>query len=80
MSEGGVSHGLQETVSGNRWSQTPLRSGQPGFCCGAAALGHRALSDDRSESTEHEKSEHASKSVFVPFGIAKPNGVTHNGQ
>lgn len=47
--EGGLPHGLQETISGNWWCKTPLRPWQPGFCYGPAALGHSALSDHRSK-------------------------------
>lgn len=47
LSEGGLPHGLQEAVGGIRWSQTSLRPGQPGFCCGSAAMGHCPVGDHR---------------------------------
>lgn len=49
VSEGGLPYGLPEIISGNWWCKTPLCPWQPGFCHGAAALGHSALCDHRSK-------------------------------
>lgn len=43
LPEGGVPHGLQEAVGGDRRCQTPVRPRQPGVRRRSAPLGHSAL-------------------------------------
>lgn len=54
VSEGGLPHGVQEVIRGDRRRQAALRPRQPAVCRGAAALGRRAVSHHGGEEGQPE--------------------------